>query len=870
MIKLQNVIKMYMSKSGASTTALDGVSMEFPASGMVFVLGKSGCGKSTLMNIIGGLDSATSGELLVNDVAIKDYKSSDYDSYRSQYISFIFQEYNLLDEYDVKSNINLALHLQGDKSTGKNKVSTALDIVGLKGFEDRRINEMSGGQKQRVAIARALVKNSSVILADEPTGNLDSKNAEEIFTLLKEVSREKLVIVVTHDSESAELYGDRIIEMSDGKVTNDRLVDKYVEQSSSAILQNTITLSSNSVTDAVRKITLQERITASAKSIEQQEVLDNINCTGKRNNGRKLDKSSTVGFGNILTLALKNTWRRKYRMIATIVLLVVALLMIGAGVSATQYRLEDTINELIDTVPLQEVVIAAISGNDDYYLNNESELRELFKDKNINLSYGPSDWSIPTKSYMIINDTVLKDYGFAITQGRIPKEYDELAISKLLADQLIDDGLYIDYNHIINTPIIYEPSRYKIEINVVGIVDTKTEEMLDKIYEGIDKYMPEEDKILSKESALYEETTYGKFSSSAMVSQSFINIVCNTQRYSNAAFEFNGMEDNLGVDFISQSIYDDIKMSVAEGTKKIRYADGFDKIEKDTVAVDINIAKNMVGDKLGISPNSVSVGNIQSYIDRGLYIESIRIRGMNEEERDTILKNIRVVGITERFEPRPPNYFPNDGWWHDKVVVSDDQGMLYNAPISVNISLGNDLESDTAIASVISKLNDTGQNVQIDSYYLYNIYFTPDLSNVITVFGLLAAVVFGIIASIMMLNYFFTIIIDSRKQIGILRSLGMTNSGVFTLYFTQALILVGIAALITFISLYPLFLAINVFSFSMLPREIMIVKVLKITFGVLGSIVGLCLLLAVAGSVYPITRIMKKKPIELINSKASK
>ena len=221
MIVLNNLSKTYVSQTNQEVKALQDVNFCLPNRGMVFILGKSGSGKSTLLNLLGGLDSATSGEIVVDGVSMKNFKQTDYDGYRNGYVGFIFQEYNLLDEFNVKDNVALALQLsKGDGIDGK--VVDALRQVELN--EDyllRRVGEMSGGEKQRVAIARSIVKDSKMILADEPTGNLDSATGESIWNILKKLSESKLVVVVSHDRESAEKYADRVIEIADGRVIAD-------------------------------------------------------------------------------------------------------------------------------------------------------------------------------------------------------------------------------------------------------------------------------------------------------------------------------------------------------------------------------------------------------------------------------------------------------------------------------------------------------------------------------------------------------------------------------------------------------------------------------------------------------------------------
>lgn len=220
MLEVRNLTKVYSPKGGVSVRALDDVSLILPETGMVFILGKSGSGKSTLLNVTGGLDKPDSGEIIVKGRSSKDFSAADFDSYRNTCIGFVFQEYNLLNEFSVEQNIALALELQGKKND-KAAVNALLEQVGLKGIGKRKPNTLSGGQKQRVAIARALIKEPEIIMADEPTGALDSQTGKQIFDALKKLSETKLVIVVSHDREFAERYADRIIVLKDGKIDED-------------------------------------------------------------------------------------------------------------------------------------------------------------------------------------------------------------------------------------------------------------------------------------------------------------------------------------------------------------------------------------------------------------------------------------------------------------------------------------------------------------------------------------------------------------------------------------------------------------------------------------------------------------------------
>ncbi|MBQ8931927.1 MAG: ABC transporter ATP-binding protein, partial [Ruminiclostridium sp.] len=221
MLQLKNITKDYVL-GDTKVKALRGVSIDFRESEFVAILGQSGCGKTTLLNIIGGLDRYTEGDLIIGGKSTKEFKASDWDTYRNHSIGFVFQSYNLIPHQTVLSNVELALTLSGvSKQERRKRAIDALTKVGLADQIHKKPNQMSGGQMQRVAIARALVNNPDILLADEPTGALDSETSVQIIEILKEISKDKLIIMVTHNPELAEQYSNRIIKLLDGKVISD-------------------------------------------------------------------------------------------------------------------------------------------------------------------------------------------------------------------------------------------------------------------------------------------------------------------------------------------------------------------------------------------------------------------------------------------------------------------------------------------------------------------------------------------------------------------------------------------------------------------------------------------------------------------------
>ncbi len=398
MLETRNLVKIYKPKKGVPVTALNNVSLRFPEKGMVFLLGKSGSGKSTLLNVLGGLDRYNSGEILIKGQSSRTFRQQHFDSYRNTYVGFIFQEYNILDEFSVGTNIALALQLQGKKPTTE-QINDILRQVDLEGYGNRNPNELSGGQKQRVAIARALVKSPEIIMADEPTGALDSATGRQILTTLKKLSKDKLVIVVSHDREFAEQYGDRIVELADGQVIRD--VERQSEElpddfGGPAYEEDTI-----SVPQGYRFTEEDSRaITAYIQNLLDEGREPKIqSVSGERHSFVPTDPAkipvSQGGYHLIKSrLPLKHAFKlgasglkhKKFRLVMTILLSCIAFTLFGFADTIASYDYVDTsVSSLSD--PASQVGYAAfemslreewegINGKPEYYYNYATMTKE--------------------------------------------------------------------------------------------------------------------------------------------------------------------------------------------------------------------------------------------------------------------------------------------------------------------------------------------------------------------------------------------------------------------------------------------------------------------------------------------------------------
>ena len=392
MLSVKNLTKIYKIKGGNDTVALDNVSVDFPETGMVFLLGKSGSGKSTLLNLIGGLDFPTSGEIILKGRSSKDFSQSDFDSYRNTYIGFVFQEYNILNEFNVEQNIALAMELQGKKST-KEEVNKLLEQVDIAGYGKRKPNTLSGGQKQRIAIARALIKEPNIIMADEPTGALDSKTGEQVFDTLKKLSKDKLIIVVSHDKDFAKRYGDRIIELKDGKIISDR-TKHYLEATTisdnvSIINDNAIRINdANKLTkkefDELYKVIKNSEgkvFISSGENADKSMKAARISDDGRSETFKQTESiilkdydaskttfiRSKMPMNKSIKMGLSGLKSKPIRLFFTILLSVVSFTMFGVSAALMFYDTNHTYSEALKHTDYQAEVLEKQSLGKQYY-----------------------------------------------------------------------------------------------------------------------------------------------------------------------------------------------------------------------------------------------------------------------------------------------------------------------------------------------------------------------------------------------------------------------------------------------------------------------------------------------------------------------
>lgn len=364
MLELNDIKKDYVSGS-TTVNALKGINLKFRDCEFVSILGQSGCGKTTMLNIIGGLDKYTSGDLKINGVSTKDYKDRDWDFYRNNSIGFVFQSYNLIPHQSVLSNVELALTLSGvSKSERRKRAIEALEKVGLSEQIHKKPNQMSGGQMQRVAIARALVNDPDILLADEPTGALDTETSIQIMEILKEISRDRLIIMVTHNPELAKDYSTRIVRLLDGVITDDS--NPYTQE------------------DMEADIKAKEAAKAEASAAS----LKNAGKSGKKS-GKK--QKTSMSFFTALSLSFNNLMTKKTRTILTAfagsigIIGIAMILSISNGIQLYINRVQrDTLSSYPITLQAESIdissMVTSLSGNQKDSSDHEDKDRVYSND----------------------------------------------------------------------------------------------------------------------------------------------------------------------------------------------------------------------------------------------------------------------------------------------------------------------------------------------------------------------------------------------------------------------------------------------------------------------------------------------------------
>ncbi len=879
MIELKKLKKIYKPKNGVEVVALNEVNLKLPKKGMIFVLGKSGSGKSTLLNLLGGLDNYDSGEIIIKDKSSNDFSKDDFDSYRNTYLGFIFQEYNILDEFSVKDNISLAIELQGLKPSVE-IVNEVLKQVDLEGLGNRKPRELSGGQKQRVAIARALVKNPEIILADEPTGSLDSETGALVLETLKELSKNKLVIVVSHDTEYAKKYADRIIEFKDGTIISD---------------------------------TIKEDIPT--------ETNDKFEL-----------KKSKLGIKNSFKIGISSLKFKPIRLIVTVLLSFLSFTLFGITDTMGSYdKIVTTTESIIDanlaTTAYEKIKLiesdnytyekkVKFTDEDIKLLESKSNLQvlpvfDMYNNQSFNNIYNFYN-SINTVYYSFlfnnataITSEICDDFGYELT-GRLPQNKDEIVITEYTLNLFIDCGLLQNgveevinnENDILGKEITFY--NYELSTNkystVVGVIDTnfnyfEYEELKNETGNsslGLSFYnelsidlhnsvFVHEDLLPSLDSKSFDfngsvnqvingVSFYNDFSSVStdLISPSFVelnksllydNEVLISQYYFYTLFsdEINIYKNNIynngGSNIIDAYV---ASLTNQEVLGALNWSSDFEDMSIARTQLSYMISINFTTSINGLKSGLCII--VESGVLSNLTVD-ITLDYLNEYTQDYEAVQVRVVGITQ-----------SNTYYDKTLIVSstliDEIGQCVdNGKVDFVMTAIPKSTSDLKSIVEFSYEYNDGIRFGLSNIIQDNIEFVSGFIENSTTIFLGIGIFFAIFSSLLFFNFINISITHKQREIGILRALGARSKDVFKIFFSETIIIGLINFILASISIFISSSFLNIYLSDELGlgvsllypgiRQVLLVFIIMICISFISSFL-------------PVYKISTKRPIESI------
>ena len=915
MLETKNLSKIYKPKKGIPVKALDYVSLKFPDKGMIFLLGKSGSGKSTLLNLLGGLDKYDSGEIIIKEVSSKNFSQKHFDSYRNTYVGFIFQEYNVLEEFTVGANIALAIELQNRKATDED-INRILDEVDLTGYGNRKPNELSGGQKQRVAIARALVKNPKIIMADEPTGALDSNTGKQVFDTLKKLSKEKLVIIVSHDRDFASRYADRIIELADGKVISDNTLvqSEVAEQNETALIFE----GSKARIPEGYHLTEEDRLAINAY-IERLGTGLELELKDKRQAGirfiptdpNSIKNDDKTEFKLIKSkLPLKNAFKigsgglkhKKFRLVMTIFLSCIAFILFGLADTFSAYNhIETCTNSIYDTGIDYASLSKAYKVGDgvEYSWNSwnnrisKAELEKITKDTGIdftgvwlpdgellfdnnidgNVKLSESDFNIYSTSFsgfVEITEEKLNRMGYSLTAGKLPDGgKNEIAVSEYICQTFIKAG-YFDGKSFTEEKGISKPKYEKI---------TKSSDMVGKtlyLYNG-------EYKITGIINTLFELDRYkglAEKQDNSSTSDQLINFVLYNELGYATDYNFTGMV-MTGKGFIDKKLSELPERAHTGNSYMYMYANNVD-ISPAYTAILSNVDKKEIkwlnGEKTSLGEKEVIVTT--AMLDRYTSYEYDDIKGETvkfdfdsikelsltldlwsnknrEPYNETDFKIVGVIDNTTKESVYSGTVVICDSLY--KKFYSEDQGEYTNA-------LGSMPKEKDDIKKLTAYCYDESDDIryQFNNPVSYELDTVNEMLNVLADVFLYIGLGFALFAAIMLANFIATSISYKKQEIGILRAIGSRSNDVFRIFFAESFII----AMINFVlSCIGVFAATVIFNMVLRNDIGILITVLNFSIRQVLLLFAVSLAVAALASFFPVKRIASKRPIDAIRNR---
>lgn len=830
MIKLTSINKYYKSSSG-NFHALKDINLNLPDQGMVYIVGKSGSGKSTLLNIIGGIDSFDSGEIIIENNSINEngekssstlkmseFSKKDYNSYRNTYIGFIFQEFNVIKGLTVYENIALSLELQ--QISIKDRHQDILDIiekVGLKGKERRRINELSGGERQRVAIARALIKDPKIIIADEPTGNLDSKNRDIVMDILKKLSKEKLVLIVTHDKLLSKRYGDREIKIKDGQITDDTILN--------------------------------------------QENLSEIVCTPHEL--KPITPKAKVSFN----LAWKGFKLNLVRFIFIIILFSISLIFAGTVINLymtdttkmyAEFQQENGNNVVtlsdkytyFETDKTTAFFTHNLSSAKRQFKLNDGVTMQTYESMHIDIPISDQE---PTDSF---EDKFFKQSINYITKYETQKDFEEefYLLEKTFSVQseykcYITDYLAYMLNHynyygyelelkeFLGRSISFEGNKQTFKI--VGIIETNYLDFYnlgEKLFKNNKKHAVFEDNLALYNSIFVSKTVYEDYFTGANLNYYYDDIIYNTK------------SGNIEVEDVKFSYIQDKNLTLTPMVKIPGYETVYPKKPEQGEITEIAVSKGFVEKVLNLDVENLVFSDSSKLMLNGTSIKNFYLCGISRIPA-SIEFNITCIIDDEDIVIYTPDRSESH-LYNNLVSSSFQEGGFLTAKIS------NDLETNSQIYRNLLNNDITINNPSFRKLQLVDVFISDNIFLFAALFF-----IFCLFSILMIFNFIVINIKNSTRDIGIYMSLGMNGFKIALIYLFQILIVSTIAMLIGIIG-SSILLAVVDSSFKSL--VIVDFKILTNTFlGVIGTML-LGYLTPIIAIALPLLDLSKKKPIDVI------
>ncbi len=927
MLDLREVNKTYIINKNESCVAIKGVNLSLPSCGMVFILGKSGSGKSTLLNLIGGLDVCDGGDILLNNKSLASFTQIQLDAYRNTCVGFVFQECNMLEDFSVFDNILLALNLQNREADHK-KVNDVLKQLKIEDIKDRKPYEISGGQKQRVAIARAIVKDPNIVLCDEPTGNLDTSLSKDIFSTLKKLSKDKLVVVVSHDEEFAKKYADRIITLSDGKVVKDEEYtdkdNKIVYKEDKVYLPKDKKLTANEI-KKINKYVLENK----AEIVVKKDKKSNRSSKESKKTQQINLKQYKISPKYVFRVATKNLFIKPIRLVFTILLMIVAMSLFGLGQIFNSYNIIDssvksfknnnitnivlkqgeyssTLNSFNNnaekTISLQSIMAVenAYSGNIDYLYSAKFQFGKITSDDVLSTILSVvgkelvSPYVTKTNGLLVTNKENLTDFlDKASILGEYPsKTSNAVAITDYLADSLIrlrvveDNNLDLkfDYNDIIGYEIC---DVLGFKIKVLGVIETGYKEKYKDLINQFETD-PNTFTIHEKYDAFVNDVK-NYYSVLYTPNENLIrDYIVETIKYS--AIENYKIKKQNG-EYVANTLIDTNLSSIGymfdvEGFYSLFGLDTKTETERE-LAVNKLFSKNAFS--LIKNYNNAIVLSIEEY--NNVFDEDLKT--ISDFDFDSISEGSLRIKIGE-FEPLDGSGNPYNEI--DAIVVgvydfSTDnlEGLNINSEVVSTVLRG--IANNSFIKQFnITHMSKVGMYVNLPSdynlayklikavnnNYMYhqteiskNIYL---VNNIFAIFSLVikwVALILAIFSVILLVNFVGHSIMQRQKEIGLFRAIGASGFDILKIFLLEVAVVLLCVILFSILFMWLGTMGLNsllVSGFMGYLHSMSISKISLLTMGVVPALIVAITTLAIGvlSIVLPLIKFVKMKPIDVI------